>query len=182
MFARTRVVLPTSDLPERPTLTRSLINAILISLAILTLAVGIMVYLTDRPPFHAVLIPGKLSFNNGSLFGALGNWLPSFVHPFAFSLLSAAIRAPSAAPAYGTCAAWWAVNVLFEIGQHPLIQQVLTERLLPTLDPGWLLRPVTNYLLLGTFDFGDLVAATLGALAAAALFFLLDQWELHHAS
>lgn len=163
-------------------MTRSLIKPTLISLAILTLAVGIMVYLFDRPPFHAVLIPGKLSFNNGSLFGALGNCLPSFVHPFAFSLLSAAIRAPSAAPAYGTCAAWWAVNVMFEIGQHRFIQQFVAERLLPTLDPGWLLLPVTNYLLLGTFDFGDLLATTLGALAAAGLFFLIDQWELHHAS
>ena len=95
-------------------------------------ALGAAVYLTDRAAHDA------------AIFGVLGQWLPSFVHPLAFSLFTAAAgnyRRP-----YCACVAWWAVNVLFEFAQHPRVA-----------------------LMRGTFDAGDLVAVTLGAIVAACL-------------
>jgi glycopeptide antibiotics resistance protein len=41
---------------------------------------------------------------------------------------------------------------------------------------------VSNYLLRGTFDVGDLIAATLGALAAALLLFVIHGWEVSRAN
>ena len=167
-----------ADLSDRVTLSRSAVTAILITSASLALVLGVMVYLSDRPPSHATLLPAMFALSTGSLFGVLGNWLPSFVHPFAFSLMSSALRAPAAAPAYGTCAAWWSVNVIFEVGQHPLVRPFVVERLHDTLGEGWLTRPVSNYLLRGTFDVGDLIAATLGALTAVLLLYVIHRWEV----
>lgn len=96
-------------------------------------AVGVVVYLTDRAPHHPAL-----------LFGAAGQWLPSFIHVFAFSLFTAAASARRDAPNYGACVGWWAVNVAFECGQHPSLHWVR-----------------------GTFDPADIAAATLGAISAA---------------
>ena len=180
-LAQLRLDFRCADLSEGAVLTRSPATAILIASAILALALGVMVYLSDRPPSHAALIPAMLALGTGSLFGALGNWLPSFVHPFAFSLISSTLRATAAAPAYGTCAAWWSVNIVFEVGQHPVLRPFVVERMQATLGDGWLTRPVSNYLQRGTFDVGDLIAATLGALTAALLLFVIHRWEVSRA-
>ena len=92
-------------------------------------AVGVLVYVADRNPAQAMLFPTIAAFHTGPFFGVLGPWLPSFVHPFAFSLLTAAALQRSVSPAYGACAAWWAVNIAFEVGQHPQISGGLTESL-----------------------------------------------------
>lgn len=133
------------------------------------LALGLAVYLADRPAGHAMLLPAVLAPGTGPLFGIVGQWLPSFVHPFAFSLASAALHAPGSGPAYGVCAAWWLVNIVFEAAQHPRLHQVAIEAAASLFGGGWPMRPLADYLRLGTFDPGDLAATTLGALAAAAL-------------
>jgi len=181
-LAQLRLGFRCADLSDGVAASHSAATAILTAIASLALALGVMVYLADRPPSHATLIPAMFALGTGSLFGALGNWLPSFVHPFAFSLMSSAFRAPAAAPAYGTCAAWWSVNLVFEVCQHPLIRPFVVERLQATLGNGWPTRPVSNYLLRGTFDVGDLIAATLGALAAALLLFVIHRWEVSRAN
>lgn len=150
------------------------------------LALGSIVYLFDRPIGHAALLPAGWVIGGGSWLGVLASVLPSFVHPFAFALLADALRAPGRGPAWGACAGWWAVNVAFEIGQH----EGLAPRVAGALhgafgDAGLgaaLARPLANYLLRGTFDPGDLAAATLGALAAAALMWRAQRLEERHAS
>ena len=101
-------------------------DALLAALACLALAMGVLVYLADREPSHAALIPSVQVLAASHLFGTLGQWLPSFVHPFAFSLLAAAALPPRMARRYGACAAWCAVNVLFEI-KSPA-QEIVCER------------------------------------------------------
>mgnify|MGYP001810568840 CR=1 FL=1 len=156
-----------------------------------------LVYLTARPAGHAALFPAavvagaapllgtSLAAAVGSVFGQaaaqLGGWLPSFVHPFAFSLFSAAARPANAAPAYSACAAWWAVNVAFEIAQLPVVAGAVTRVLDAALGRNGLTRPLTSYLLRGTFDVGDLVAATAGTLAAAGLLALVNRLGTRHA-
>jgi hypothetical protein len=107
------------------------------------------------------------------VFGALGQWLPSYAHPFAFSLFTAAALPPSAAPRYGACATWCAVNVAFELGQHPQLSGRLAEALRAGFGQNALARSLAGYFVRGTFDVGDLVAAVLGAMAAAGVLRLM---------
>jgi len=131
--------------------------AVLVSVACSALATGVIVYVADRASTPPALIAPFVLGGVGPLFGAAGQWLPSFVHPFAFALLTAATRPRDASPACDACLAWWAVNVIFETGQHPQLR-----------------------LLRGTFDVGDILAATLGAIAAAVVIRLVRRLEAHH--
>ncbi len=149
----------------------------------LALSIGILVYLVDRNASQAALIPTIAAFVGYSLFGALGQWLPSFVHPFAFSLFTVAALRPGAAPRYVACAAWCAVNVGFEVGQHPSFKSQWAQALRTSASDWVMTRSVLNYFLHGTFDSGDVVAAILGALAAAALLQFVDRsMEIHRVS
>jgi len=135
----------------------------------LAFAVGLLVYATDRGASQAAVIPALALVATGSLFGAIGQWLPSFVHPFAFSLFTAAAHPSRASPAYWVCAAWWAVNVVFEVAQLPGTNLAVAMGVQDTFGQTWLTRPLANYVLRGTFDVGDLMATTAGAIAAACV-------------
>ncbi len=135
----------------------------------LALLLGTLVYLADRGGLHRALIPAAAVLSSGPVFGALGQWLPSFAHPFAFSLFTAAARPSIAPPAYGACLGWWVVNVVFEVGQHPRVSAPLAETLQQVLGGGRAADALSNYFLRGTFDVGDIAAATVGAMAAAGV-------------
>ncbi|MEP6501802.1 MAG: hypothetical protein ABJD97_00600 [Betaproteobacteria bacterium] len=130
---------------------------------LLALSLGAAVYLTDRQHPHASLG-----------FGLIGAWLPAFVHPFAFSLFTAAVLGPSARPRYGACAAWALVNIAFELGQHASLKAPLADALHAHPGPSAPVRWLADYFLRGTFDVGDLLAIVLGALAAACLLHALQ--------
>lgn len=139
------------------------------SLGCVALAVGTLVYLTDRDPSRAALIPTIPVLAGLGLFGGWGAWMPSFVHPLAFSLLTAAVQFPRRSPAYWACAMWWAINVAFEVAQAPDVSVEVADVLQKSLGQSWLTDTLSNYLLRGTFAVADLVAATAGAAAAAAV-------------
>lgn len=138
-------------------------------------ALGLLVYLMDRDASKAAFIPSVAWLAGSNVFGALGGWLPSFVHTFAFSLFTAAVLSQRSVPRYGACVAWFAVNVAFEVGQHPEVSARLAEVLQGSLGGVPLTRPLANYFAHGTFDPGDIVAALLGALAAAAVLGLMHR-------
>ncbi len=75
---------------------------------------------------------------------------------------------------------WFAVNLLFEAGQHPQVREPLAETLRRALGTGPAARPLENYFLRGTFDAGDVAAAALGAVAAALLLSRLRQARQYH--
>jgi hypothetical protein len=139
----------------------------LVALGWLALAAGALVYLTDRDPSRALLLPAVGSPFGTPLFGAIGLWLPSFVHPFAFSLFTAAIAPPGTRPAYWACALWWAVDAAFEAAQAPALRDALVPLLDAPSVSSWGTNALGSYLRLGTFDAADLLAATAGAIAAA---------------
>ena len=144
-------------------------SASLAAVGSVAFAVGLLVYLADRDPSKAALIPTVAALTGSHVFGLLGGWLPSFVHTFAFSLFTAAALPERAAPRYGACVVWFAVNVAFEIGQHPQISVRLAEALHGGLGVLPFSRSLANYFVHGTFDPGDIVAALLGALAAGCV-------------
>jgi hypothetical protein len=144
-------------------------SAWLAALGCLALAAGTLVYLTDRDPSRAALIPAIPTLAGFALFGGAGAWLPSFAHPFAFSLFTAALQPARRPPAYWPCALWWAINVAFEIGQAPSVRTDVANALPHLLGQSWLAGATSNYLLRGTFAVADIVAGTAGAAAAAAV-------------
>jgi hypothetical protein len=146
------------------------------------LALGLLVYLSDRPAAHALLLPNLGFLAGHRWFGEAGGWLPSGVHPFAFSLFSAALRDPRASGVFGICGFWFAVNAAFEIGQHTQVRGPLAAALGHVFGQGPAVGALQNYFLRGTFDVGDLAAAALGAaLAAVVLRMLAMPPEAHHA-
>ncbi len=64
---------------------------------------------------------------------------------------------------------WWAINVAFEVAQAPSISAGVADVLPQLVGQTWLTDAISNYLLRGTFAVADLVAATAGAAAAAAV-------------
>jgi hypothetical protein len=141
----------------------------LVALGLFVLAVGSLVYLSDRDSARALWIPAVPALAGHPLFGAAGAWLPSLAHAFAFSLFTATALPLRLAWRYGACGAWFAIHAAFEWGQHPAISPALAaniERHLGSL-PGS--RSLAGYFVHGVFDRGDIAAAATGALAAAVV-------------
>jgi hypothetical protein len=145
------------------------------------LLIGVLLYATDRAASPPLLLPLYALSTIGPLFGAAAQWLPSFIHPLAFGLLSAAAGPRSASPTYGVCAAWWAVNVVFEIAQHPSIRAALADAVPSSLGRTWPMRLLMNYLNHGTFDLLDIAAATAGGLCACLVLFFVHRLGARHA-
>jgi hypothetical protein len=147
------------------------------TLAILAMVAGLLVYAIDRPVPQTYLLPSVLAYSDSprNIFGAAGASLPSFLHVFAFSLLTAAVVTLRTARAAAIVAgAWCGTDLLFEFGQHPALAPVIDASL-----PSWfasvpMLENVGPYLLRGSFDPVDLAAT----LAGAALAFLTITREL----
>jgi hypothetical protein len=138
------------------------------------LSIGVLVYLADRAAQHAVLMPDIAVFGVRNLFGVLGQCLPSFVHALAFSLFTAAVLKPGSTARLGACGFWGAVNVAFEVGQHPAFSPMWAAALLGEAG-NWAIAPcVLNYFLHGTFDPQDVCAAVLGASAAGVFLRFVD--------
>jgi hypothetical protein len=152
-------------------------SALLVILGCVSLSAGLLVYPADRVASHAVLVPSIATLGGRNLFGALGQWLPSFVHPLAFSLFTATVLKPGAAACWGACTFWGLVNVVFEAGQHPALAVSWTAALHGAAGDSPIVRAMLNYFLHGTFDPYDVFAATLGALAAAAVLQLVDHFQ-----
>ena len=145
----------------------------LVALAGALLLLGFLVYLGDRPPGQAQLLPAWPQPAGGPWFGRAGGWLPSFIHPFAFSLLTAAALAPSPLPRFGACAAWGALNAAFELGQLPQAAAWLDATLQESSLAPAMRDALADYFRRGRFDVADLLAIAFGSLAAAAVLELL---------
>ena len=138
---------------------------VLIGVFLLTL--GTTVYLLDRSWQQlaiAQVIP--LTHARSPMFGVLGGSLPSFAHVCAFALLTAALLDGGRRLNQVICFGWLAVNVAFELGQHPKLAASIANAA-----PAWfrhvpILNQTPTYFLSGMFDPLDILFATLGALAA----------------
>lgn len=142
----------------------------LVAMAFVALALGVLVYLVDRSgprgPDWTVSLVGT-RHEPRQLFGVVGWWLPTFAHTLAFSMFTAAVHSGRQRPSYVACAGWWLVNVAFEVGQHEKVAPVLDEILAQWFGSSGWIRRASGYFQHGTFDPGDIVAATAGAACAA---------------
>jgi hypothetical protein len=135
----------------------------------LSLIVGLLVYLVDRPAGGAYFLyrtSAAFSLHNtlpALLFGPFGGNLPTFIHVFSFSLLTAGLLACKKRGCQIVILSWLITECAFELGQKFV-------RISPDVFNGVpVLENTGSFFVNGTFDSLDLVAATAGA-AAAYLF------------
>ena len=150
--------------------------AALVLWALVLLALGALVYGLDRPAGSAWALPSGWQLGSGAAwFGAVGGWLPSFVHAFGFSVLTAWVLTdrelpPSRWGVWVACGGWALVETLFELGQHRALSPWLAGTLGQAFDHSAWAQQLGRYFTRGVFDPADLVAAWTGcALAAMAL-------------
>jgi len=136
--------------------------------AVIVLAIGVLVYLLDRPSTSVYFIPDNWSLGASipSIFGAIGDHLPTFAHTFAFILFTSAVLEPWRWSAIVACAWWYIVGSLFEIAQTDAWAMAIASRV-----PGWfaewpLLDNVADYFLAGYFDLMDLASIAVATICA----------------
>lgn len=137
-------------------------------LGFLSLALGVLLYLADRPVERTYFLPDTLMTIDrpAGLFGLFGQWLPGLLHVYAFILFTVALAVPRGRRIMGVCAAWFAIDALFECGQHPAIAPKLAA-----LTPDWfqgipVLENTASFFARGVFDPVDILFIALGAIAA----------------
>jgi hypothetical protein len=140
-----------------------------VAIAALTFTLGVMVYVLDRNPQQIYFLTGFLNhpLSDGSVFGVVGSSLPSFTHVYAFILFTAALLPPGRKTYLGATFAWLITDSAFEIAQHSAIAPIVAS-----VVPAWfadipVLENTRNYFLHSTFDYFDLAAIVIGAMAAA---------------
>ena len=136
--------------------------------ALIALFIGVGVYLLDRQPESAYFMAHWMILGDSAqpFFGDLGNHLPTFVHVYAFILLTAVVVAPSRAFAIAICIFWLVIDSVFELAQIRFIAQGVAN-----LAPEWFraipfLENTSDYFLAGTFDVLDLYSIAAGSVAA----------------
>ena len=136
--------------------------------ALVALLMGAAAYLTLRSG-------GALAFPTGlglGASGALAGSLPSFLHTFAFALLSAVALGLDRRALMRCAGAWALIGTAFELLQHDRVAAALVPHPATFAADGpmlALLAVLSRHAHLGVFDVGDVVATLLGAVAAWAL-------------
>ncbi len=150
------------------------INRLQILAGIFFLLIGSLVYFIDRPPEYTYFIYrfhflSSLHDRFPDLFGSLGNYLPDFIHPLSFILITAGIICRTKRGYLTACSIWCLTDCIFELGQKysSLFIKVIPDSFseLPFLEA------FENYFKKGTFDIWDIAAVFAGT--ATAYFILV---------
>jgi hypothetical protein len=137
----------------------------LFAFGIAWLTAGVVVYMTARPPTTLQFLPHFPNLGAlvpGQLRPLLGS-APTFVHVVAFSLMSASIVGRSQGRIFLVCGGWALIEISFELAQYPTISHWLLQRTFFVSS----IPHMRAYLVFGTFDYGDVLAAIVGAALAA---------------
>lgn len=145
------------------------VNRLQILLGILIFLIGALVYLIDRPPEHTYFFNHykfieTLHNSIPAFFGPLGNYLPDFIHPLSFILITAGIVSCGKTGYRVICLSWFIIDCIFEFGQK------YSTQFLKAI-PDWFagipfLEAFEVYFKKGTFDPYDLVAIFAGTITA----------------
>jgi hypothetical protein len=144
-------------------------NKLQILIGVGALLIGSLVYLVDRAPEQTYFVYStgvNISLHNilPDLLGPLSNFLPSFIHVFAFALITAGVVSCGKRGWLIICFSWFLMDAAFEFGQK---FSAWTLKLIPGSFEGIPILEITKgFFLRGTFDVYDLVAMAIGAAAA----------------
>lgn len=133
------------------------------------LVLGILFYYFFRSAEHTYFLKILAINPQGHKFlspilVALANSLPTFIHVFAFILMTASLIAGQKRGYIAVCLAWFAVDFIFELGQG-------FGDMLISFIPDWFsnflfFENTKDYLQHGRFDYLDLISIAIGALTA----------------
>lgn len=138
-----------------------------VMVALCAIAVGVAVYAFLRPQPAAFLPAGWHRPFSHDLPAAVMGGLPTFVHALVMSLATVAVLAVRGDAARGgICTAWCAVEIVFEVAQHPRVGLPLLASLPSGLADTGALTALGNFVRTGTFDPLDIGAAALGSWVA----------------
>ena len=138
-------------------------------LATFLLLVGVAVYALDRGGAAYFLAGWPFGPAAPAIFGPLGDHFPTFLHPLVFILITAAVLRPWPRWLPTICAAWFAIECLFELGE----MAPFSERIAATV-PLWfdgvpVLQNTADYFTHGTFDPLDILSIGIGTVIAYPL-------------
>ena len=150
--------------------------------AAVPLALGLAVYLFDRPADRIYFVPDwwQPGPDNALLFGSLGANLPSFAHVLFFILITAAILAPRRFQFLPICLLWLFIDGLFELVQHDAIAVRIAEFVPAWFQNVFLLENTRAYLLAGTFDPLDMLSIAAGSLVGYVMLHIFHSREYEH--
>ena len=135
--------------------------------AAVALLAGVAIYLVDRQADVYFLSDLSLpAISLPPLFGELGRHLPSALHVYAFILLTVICLPRGQRYLVAACSSWLAIECLFELGQHPVLQHRVTALVPQWFDGVPLLEASETFFINGRFDQLDLAAAAVGTVAA----------------
>lgn len=132
------------------------------------LALGVLVYVLDRPAAAIYFLPDTLHVPTHlrGAFGLAGQHLPTFLHVFAFCLLTASLLRVGRRGALLISGGWGLLDAAFEAGQHEAIAPALARWTPDWFDRVPVLENTAAYFLNGRFDPLDLASIVAGALLA----------------
>lgn len=147
----------------------TMINWFQFAIGLFSLGIGAVVYFTDRHPEEIYFID-KLSIPCQAfqyvtpIFGPLGKALPSFIHVYAFILITASLAARKKSGYIIVCLSWLGIDLALELGQR---YSPLAVALTPDWFEGILFFENTRwYFQRGTYDSVDMLFIFLGVIAA----------------
>ncbi|MGD8983654.1 MAG: hypothetical protein PVI53_06490 [Desulfobacteraceae bacterium] len=152
---------------------------VLIGAAVLLIG-GALVYVVDRAPDQTYFVYSTglgIGLYNmlPDLFGPLGNFLPAFIHVFAFALITAGVASCGKRGWLIICFSWFLIDAAFEFGQK---FSAWTVKYIPGSFAGIpVLENTKGFFLRGTFDVYDLVAMGIGAITAYAVLTATMKWR-----
>lgn len=132
------------------------------------LLLGVAVYLFSRPAWQFAILPEFffIQWFPSNNFGHYGDSLPSFLHVFGFSVLSAGIITISKKTYVVICSLWASINIAFELLQSDFFLTLNELTFLNSQISNSALLWIQNYSLNTVFDYYDLLAILLGAMSA----------------
>lgn len=147
-----------------------------------SLFMGVTMYLFFRPAWQVRLLPDFLfsQWLPAGVLGHVGGSLPSFLHVFGLSVLSAGIIAIHRRAYILICSLWASINVLFEILQAELFIAPHELNLTGEHTSHTVLHWLQQYSFNAVFDYYDLLAILLGALSAYWVLTQTQQREVQH--
>lgn len=151
-----------------------------ILIGVLALGLGIALYVLDRSPTQTYFLPDALSLFSAtpSVFGTLGNHLPTFLHVFAFCLISSGILGCGRRGALIVCFFWLFIDGAFEIGQHPSASEIIIPMIPSLFFDIPILDNTVNYFAQGRFDPIDLISILLGVVSAYLLIWVMSKDDI----
>jgi len=156
------------------------VNRLQVLIGAAALLVGALVYVVDRAPDETYFIYStgvNISLHNilPNLFGPIGNFLPAFIHVFAFALITAGVISCGKKGWVIICLSWFLIDSAFEFGQK---YGTWTANHIPGFFADIpILENTKAFFLRGTFDVHDFVAMAMGAITAYAVLLATMKWR-----